>query len=50
MQQLYAKRNVHDEIRKDFKLFDHDDTGKITLQNIKGLCAELGENMTNEEI
>ncbi|CAK9275756.1 unnamed protein product [Sphagnum jensenii] len=39
-----------EEIMKTFRLFDDDETGKISFQNIKRIAEELGENMTNEEL
>merc|ERR1711939_589760 len=38
------------EIEKVFKLFDNDRTGEISLDNLKRVAAELGEEVSNEEL
>lgn len=45
-----AERDPLDEVRKAFKLFDEDQTGKITLKNMRRIARELGEHMTDEEL
>lgn len=47
---LKSEKNEKEEILKAFKLFDDDDTGSITLNNIKRVAKELGENLTDDEL
>jgi Ca2+-binding EF-hand superfamily protein len=42
--------NPEDEIRKAFRLFDDDNTGRISFKNLKRVSIELGENLTDEEL
>lgn len=53
LQMMTAKmgeRDSREEIMKAFKLFDDDNTGVITLKNLKRVAKELGENLTDEEL
>lgn len=45
-----GEKDSKEEILKAFRLFDDDDTGKITFRNLKRVAKELGENMTDEEL
>ena len=50
MSQKILNRDPKDEILKAFRLFDDDETGKISFKNLKRVAKELGENMTDEEL
>lgn len=47
---LKSEKDEKEEILKTFKLFDDDDTGSISLNNIKRVAKELGENLTDDEL
>ena len=50
MTHLYGDRDPKEEMLKVMKLFDEEDTGKISAKNLMRVAKELGENMTDAEI
>lgn len=50
MTQKMAERDPDQEILKAFRLFDDENTGKITVRQLKRVAKELGENLTDEEL
>merc|ERR1719231_562094 len=39
-----------EEVKKAFKLYDDDNTGKITFRNMQRIAKELGENMSDADL
>ena len=50
MTQKIADRNPTEEIYKAFKLFDDDNSGFISLKNLRKIAKELGENLSDDEL
>ncbi|EZG44168.1 centrin [Gregarina niphandrodes] len=45
-----TSRDPMEEIALAFKLFDDDDSGLITLDKLKRVAMQLGEDLTDEEL
>ena len=45
-----SDKDTREDIAKVFRLFDDDETGKISFRNLKRVAKELGEKMTDEEL
>ena len=45
-----GEKGSKEEVYKIFKLFDEDNTGKVTFRDLKRIAQELSENLTDEEL
>lgn len=47
---LQSDKDTREDIQKVFNLFDDDQTGKISLRNLKRVAKELGETMSGTSL
>merc|ERR1712022_36312 len=45
-----GEKDTREDIEKVFKLFDYDNTNKISFRNLARVAEELGENIDDEEL
>jgi centrin-3 len=50
LSEKYLARDPVEEMIKAFKLFDDENTGKITLKSLRRVARDLGENLTDDEL
>lgn len=50
MARKFEEKGTREEIMKAFSLFDADNTGRITFENLKAVAAELGEAIDDQEL
>ena len=43
-------KSSKEEIFKIFRLFDEDQTGRISFKNLKKISAEIGESLSDDEL
>lgn len=50
MVHVMNEKDIQEEMARAFSLFDVDNTGKISFQNLKQVAETLGEKMTDDEL
>ena len=47
---MQSDKDAKEDIIKAFRLFDEDETSKVSFKNLKKIARELGESMPDEEL
>lgn len=50
MTQMILDRDPLEEVKRAFQLFDEDNTGIITIKNLRKVARELNENIDESEL
>jgi Ca2+-binding EF-hand superfamily protein len=50
MSRKISERDSTEELLNTFRLFDDDNTGRITLKNLKRVAKEIGEQVDDAEL
>ena len=50
MSERILARDPIEEIRRAFQLFDDDNTGKISLRNLRRVAKEIGDRLEDDEL
>merc|ERR1711934_83395 len=50
MAEKMNQKDGKEELMKGFKIFDDDNTGKISFKNFQRVAKELGENLSDQEL
>ena len=50
MKEKIKARDSYDELRRSFRIYDEDDTGKISFEDLKRVAQELQFELSDDEI